>query len=192
MVFRMDSDQFVELTAWITEAGLAGQAKTATLTGFCERALALSLPLARANVVIDTLHPIYEGRAFTWKQKRKETVLTEFGRSDERLDLWERSPFYRLELTGVSFLRRRLSAETGAEFSYFPSTGRRNDRLYSDNESVRRRRNHRRHGLRLLVVGDGCAARLPRLRYRRTIPAYARGRAYAKIRVLDAHRRNLG
>ena len=115
----MDNDQFAELTAWITEAGLAGQDETATLTGFCERALALGLPIARANVVIDTLHPIYEGRAFTWTQKRKETRLTEFGRSDERLDLWERSPFYRLELSGESFLRRRLNAETEGEFSIF-------------------------------------------------------------------------
>ena len=115
----MDNDQFAELTAWITEAGLAGQDETATLTGFCERALALGLPLARANVVIDTLHPIYEGRAFTWTQKRKETHLTEFGRSDERLDFWERSPFYRLELSGESFLRRRLNAETEGEFSIF-------------------------------------------------------------------------
>jgi adenylate cyclase len=115
----MDNDQFAELTAWITEAGLAGQDETATLTGFCERALALGLPLARANVVIDTLHPIYEGRAFTWTQKSKETHLTEFGRSDERLDLWERSPFYRLELSGESFLRRRLNAETEGEFSIF-------------------------------------------------------------------------
>ena len=118
-MFRMDNDQFTELTAWITEAGLAGQDETATLTGFCERVLALGLPLARANVVIDTLHPIYEGRAFTWTQKRKETRLTEFGRSDERLDLWERSPFYRLELSGESFLRRRLNAETEGEFSIF-------------------------------------------------------------------------
>jgi adenylate cyclase len=115
----MDNDQFAELTAWITEAGLAGQDETATLTGFCERALALGLPLARANVVIDTLHPIYEGRAFTWTQKRKETRLTEFGRSDERLDFWERSPFYRLELSGESFLRRRLNAEAEGEFSIF-------------------------------------------------------------------------
>src|SRR6266850_1808622 len=115
----MDNDQFAELTAWITEAGLAGQDETATLTGFCERALALGLPLARANVVIDTLHPNYEGRAFTWTQKRKETRLTEFGRSDERLDFWERSPFYRRELSGESFLRRRLNAETEGEFSIF-------------------------------------------------------------------------
>src|SRR5262249_14818454 len=48
-----------------------------------------------------------------------ETLLTEFGRSDERLDVWERSPFYRLELTGESFLRRRLNAETEGEFSIF-------------------------------------------------------------------------
>ena len=115
----MDNDQFADLTAWITEAGLAGLSEAATLTGFCERALALGLPLARANVVIDTLHPIYKGRAFTWTQKRKETHLTEFGRSDERLDLWERSPFYRLELSGESFLRRRLTAETEGEFSIF-------------------------------------------------------------------------
>ena len=115
----MDNDQLADLTAWITEAGLAGVSEAATLTGFCERALALGLPLARANVVIDTLHPIYEGRAFTWKREKKETVLTEFGRSDDQADLWERSPFYRLELTGESLLRRRLSAETEAEFTIF-------------------------------------------------------------------------
>ena len=115
----MDRDQFVDLAAWITEAGLAGLSEAATLTGFCERAFAIGLPVARANVVIDTLHPIYEGRAFIWKREKKETVLTEFGRSDELLDLWERSPFYRLELTGESLLRRRLSAENDAEFSIF-------------------------------------------------------------------------
>jgi adenylate cyclase len=35
------------------------------------------------------------------------------------LGLWERSPFYRLELTGESLLRRRLSAENEAEFAIF-------------------------------------------------------------------------
>jgi adenylate cyclase len=115
----MDNDQLADLTAWISEAGLAGVSEAATLTGFCERALAIGLPLARANVVIDTLHPIYEGRAFTWKRTERETRLTEFGRNDERSDLWERSPFYRLELTGESLLRRRLSAENEPEFSIF-------------------------------------------------------------------------
>jgi adenylate cyclase len=112
----MSNDPFADLTAWITEAGLAGQNETAVLTGFCEQISALGVPLARGNVVIDTLHPVYEGRAFTWKRAQGKTILTEFGRSDEDAGRWERSPFYRLELTGESLLRRRLTPETDSEF----------------------------------------------------------------------------
>src|SRR5262245_15086864 len=106
----MDPNHFAKLTAWITEAGLAGLDEAATLTGFCERISALGLPLARANIVIDTLHPVYQGRAFTWKRHTRETALTEYGRSDGQLDRWERSPFYNLELSGAALLRRRLNA----------------------------------------------------------------------------------
>ena len=112
----MDEDHFADLAAWITAAGLEGQTETATLTGFCERVLALGLPLARGNVVIDTLHPIYEGRAFTWKRELQEAILTEFGRSEEDSGRWERSPYYSFEITGESLLRRRLTADTDAEF----------------------------------------------------------------------------
>ena len=115
----MDASQYAALTAWLTEAGLAGQNETATLNGFCQRALAFGLPLARANVVIDTLHPVYEGRAFLWKRDRKETTLSEFGRSDEGREAtqrWQQSPYYRLIESGETLLRRRLSAEAESEF----------------------------------------------------------------------------
>jgi adenylate cyclase len=115
----MDNDQFAELSAWITEAGLAGQSEAAILAGFCEREVARGLPLARALVLIDTLHPIYEGRAFRWTRAQKETTLTEYGRSDDDLSRWQRSPFYRLEESGESLLRRHLTAETEPEFSIF-------------------------------------------------------------------------
>jgi adenylate cyclase len=78
------------------------------------------VPLARAIVLIDTLHPIYEGRAFRWTRAQGETTLTEYGRSEDDINRWERSPFYSLEESGESLLRRRLSAETEAEFSVFP------------------------------------------------------------------------
>jgi hypothetical protein len=39
----MDNAQFAELAAWITKAGLAGRTETATLDGFCERALSVIL-----------------------------------------------------------------------------------------------------------------------------------------------------
>jgi adenylate cyclase len=114
----MERDQFAQLAAWITEAGLAGLDETATLTGFCERLLALGVELARANIVIDTLHPVYLGRAFTWKRQTRVTALTEFGRSDQRVNLWERSPFYNLEVSGETLLRRRVSAATAGSSRY--------------------------------------------------------------------------
>ena len=116
----MDDLQLAELAAWITEAGLAGQSEIAALTGFCDRAVHFGLPIARAIVLADTLHPIYEGRAFRWNRDKDTTVLTEYGRSDEDLGRWQRSPFFRLEQTGETLLRRRLAAESREEFSIFP------------------------------------------------------------------------
>jgi len=116
----MDKDQFAKLSAWITEAGLAGQSESAILAGFCEREVALGLPLARALVLIDTLHPIYEGRAFRWTRAQKETTLTEYGRSDDDLSRWQRSPFHLLEESDEPLLRRRLTVDTESEFSIFP------------------------------------------------------------------------
>jgi adenylate cyclase len=115
----MNDAQLAELAAWITEAGLAGRSETTTLTGFCERAVAFGLPLARANVVIDTLHPVYEGRAFTWKRQQEETALSEYGRTPERSERWERSPFYRLEVSGESLLRCKVDASTEDTFPIF-------------------------------------------------------------------------
>src|ERR671919_1025514 len=116
----MNDAQFAELASWIAQAGLAGQTETAILAGFCEREVTLGLPLARALVLIDTLHPIYEGRAFRWTRAQKETTLTEYGRTDDDLSRWQRSPFSRLEDSGESVLRRRLTVETEGEFSVFP------------------------------------------------------------------------
>ena len=116
----MNEEEFAALSVWITEAGLAGQSESAILAGFCEQEVARGRPLARALVLIDTLHPIYEGRAFRWTRAQKETTLSEYGRSDEDLSRWQRSPFHRLEESGKALLRRRLNAATEGEFSIFP------------------------------------------------------------------------
>lgn len=118
-MLNMDNAQFTDLCAWIAEAGLAGQSEVAALDGFCERALEVGLPLARANVVIDTLHPVYEGRAFVWKRKTGNTSLTEFGRGTVDMQRWENSPYYYLELSGAPMLRRRLTPESEKDFPIF-------------------------------------------------------------------------
>src|SRR3954470_19376808 len=91
--------------AWVTAAGLAGAAEPELLRGFCERAAATGVPLARALVLIDTLHPIYEGRVFRWRRDPApdERTVVEYGRTSEGGETaasWRRSPFYHLLETG--------------------------------------------------------------------------------------------
>ena len=69
----MDSRDVEAVRDWVTEVGLMGASEQALLTGFCERAVGAGLPLARASVLIDTLHPVYEGRAFRWEQPARKT-----------------------------------------------------------------------------------------------------------------------
>jgi adenylate cyclase len=62
----MDERLLNELPAWLTEAGLAGASEADIVTGFCDRCVAAGIPLGRAHVFIDTLHPVHEGRLFRW------------------------------------------------------------------------------------------------------------------------------
>ncbi|MFL5336661.1 MAG: adenylate/guanylate cyclase domain-containing protein, partial [Geminicoccaceae bacterium] len=62
----MDDDITRDIAVWITESGLIGMAETELLCGFCERAVAVGIPVIRGIVIVDTLHPVYEGRVFRW------------------------------------------------------------------------------------------------------------------------------
>jgi adenylate cyclase len=119
---RMTDAEIAELASWIAEAGLAGRPETTVVAGFCDRVVALGLPLARAIVFIDTLHPVYEGRMFRWEREKPEATLAEYGRitEGEVAERWRSSPFYRLLASGESLLRRRIAAENEAEFAIFP------------------------------------------------------------------------
>jgi adenylate cyclase len=118
----MDETQLPKIAAWVTDAGLAGASENMLLAGFSERAVEAGLPLARASVLIDTLHPIHEGRVFGWERDKDEIAPRDYARSNgsENDGRWRRSPFYRLLETGDSFLRRRLTPANDAEFSIFP------------------------------------------------------------------------
>jgi len=115
----MDRSQFADIAVWITGAGLAGRPDTAMLTEFCERVTATGLPLASGIVVIDTLHPVYEGHAIRWYHDNRETTVQGYGRTSEgeAAENYRRSPFYYLVQSGEPYLRRRLTPETDTEFT---------------------------------------------------------------------------
>jgi len=69
------------LIAWLTKAGLRGETEDALVSGFCERAVAAGLPISRALILIDTLHPVYEGRVIRWGHDPSQPVVHEYGRT---------------------------------------------------------------------------------------------------------------
>jgi adenylate cyclase len=128
----MDETIFGELASWVTEAGLIGRTESELMAGFCRRFVDAGVPLARATVILDTLHPIYEGRAFRWRADMLETVeAVDYGRTNEgeAAENWRSSPFFYLLQSGGSTLRRRLAAGDPADF---PSTARARDEGITD------------------------------------------------------------
>ena len=130
----MNESLSIELSAWLTQAGLAGTPETEIFSVFCDRCVGTGIPLGRAHMAIDTLHPVHEGRLFRWGYGSNESPVHEYGRTSlERLDasgavsldvqaadVWRRSPFNNLLQTGASLLRRRLNTDTKDEFSMLP------------------------------------------------------------------------
>ena len=109
-----------EIGAWVTGAGLAGLSESLLLEQFCQRMRAAGIPLARASAMVDTLHPVFEGRAFRWRRDHSEdSPLVEYGRTSgtsEAAAQWQRSPFYHLDQTGEAMLRRRLARGDPPDF----------------------------------------------------------------------------
>ena len=93
----MTEAEIAGIASWITEAGLEGGKETVLVEGFCRRA-AVGGRSARAIVIIDTLHPIYEGRASRWERGKPEAELVEYGSSNEGelAERWRKSPLYRV------------------------------------------------------------------------------------------------
>jgi adenylate cyclase len=115
----MDEAIFTALSAWVTEAGLIGRTESEVMAGFCQRVVEAGIPLARALVILDTLHPIYEGRAFRWRADAPQSVeAVDYGRTNEgeAAENWRRSAFFHLLQSGERMLRRRLVAGDSADF----------------------------------------------------------------------------
>ena len=121
MIGAMTEAEIAKLATWLAKAGLEGRRETALVEGFCNFAAAAGLPLKRAVVFIDTLHPIHEGRAFRWEREKPEVSLSEYGRSSEgeAAERWRTSPWFQMLADGDSVLRRRIAADGEVEFPMF-------------------------------------------------------------------------
>lgn len=129
----MKSADIDRIADWIVRRGLEGAPETDLLIKFCEECNAAGLPLARALLIIDTLHPVHEGTVFRWRNDNvEEDVATQYGRTTEgeAAASWQRSPFYHLLQTGGEELRRRIAFGDPIDF---PSIQEMKDLGYTDN-----------------------------------------------------------
>ena len=115
----MDAQDIEHISAWVVARGLAGDSEIALLHGFCDRCCDAGLPLSRGVAIIDTLHPVYEGRAFFWAgDKAVESPVSEYGPSTaaNAHGQWQRSPFFYLLNSSDNELRRRLETSEPTGF----------------------------------------------------------------------------
>ena len=90
----MQSADVDRINDWIVRRGLEGAEETDLLREFCEKCNSAGLPIGRALVVIDTLHPVHEGTVFRWRNDDiEENAATQYGRTTEgeAADAWRRS-----------------------------------------------------------------------------------------------------
>ena len=107
------------IESWLVGAGLAGASEIEALHGFCDRCRSAGIPLSRATMIVDTLHPVHEGRVFRWRVDDVELpAVVEYGPTNvgEAAASWQRSPFYHLIQTAGSELRRRIGADDPEDF----------------------------------------------------------------------------
>jgi adenylate cyclase len=116
----MDEAKIAGIADWIVQRGLAGDDEIALLHGFCERCVEAGLAVARGIAIIDTLHPVYEGRVFFWSgDKPPERLVSQYepvtGSEDEAG--WLNSPFHHLLQSGEDEMRRRLHLGETVDFT---------------------------------------------------------------------------
>ncbi len=116
----MDQADIERLIDWVVRRGLEGMDAAELLRRFCEKCGALGLPVNRALMVIDTLHPVHEGRLFRWRNDGLEddAPMREYGPTTEgeAAQSWQRSPFFHLLRNGGEELRRRIGFGEAPDF----------------------------------------------------------------------------
>ncbi len=109
------------VAAWVTRCGLAGAGETELLDGFCARCCEAGLPLSRAMALIDTLLPVYEGRAFRWRADGiEDRAMVEYRptTAGQNAADWKQSAFHHLAVSQTDEVQRCIGRGAPADFLY--------------------------------------------------------------------------
>ncbi|MFP2933526.1 adenylate/guanylate cyclase domain-containing protein [Pyxidicoccus sp. 3LG] len=97
-----------DVAAWLVSEARSLEGPTPLLDGLCQRLAAQGVPLARASIVLFTLHPLLHGRSFRWRPGQP-AVAEVHPHGLQHLPAFARSPFKALR-EGTPIIHRRLDA----------------------------------------------------------------------------------
>src|SRR5215472_245820 len=75
--------KIIELHVWAVGEGLRGSEAVSLFDGFCQRLVAVGMPLWRAFAGMKTLHPQWGGYGYTWWRRLNAIQPQQFERGDE-------------------------------------------------------------------------------------------------------------
>jgi len=117
----MKESDIEAVASWIVQQGLAGASEADLLHGFCAECRRAGLDLSSSMTLVDTLHPIYEGRAFLWdKEGIEDETIVEYGSTTEgeMAEHWKLSAFHHLLTTETDEVRRRIGQGDPTDFHH--------------------------------------------------------------------------
>ena len=99
-----------DIAEWLADRALGDVDYVTLLDDFCNRLLAIGVPLERGHISFRTLHPLFEAMSCTWWRGRgcvrEDLTHREDGSEREK---WQASPLKHMIDTRVPMMRRRLS-----------------------------------------------------------------------------------
>lgn len=114
----MEYSDIGTIATWLTEQGLKGATESELLDGFCIACRDKGLQIDRGMALMDTLHPVHEGRAFRFDSEQEIESEFEYGPTGEgeAFESWKRSAFYYLWAGTENEVRRRIGFGDPADF----------------------------------------------------------------------------
>lgn len=109
-----DAREIGAVRAWMVRQGLTSDDLPGLLGGFCERLVALGVPLWRGHMSLATLHPMHEAIGYSWRRTQGVTH-DQYQHGSLTGDVWQRSPLRFLVENGVPSMRRRLERGEGVD-----------------------------------------------------------------------------
>lgn len=101
---------FASIPRWLAEAGLRNLPLEDLVDGFARRLGEAGLPIARAFVGMNTLHPMVRARSLVWQRGAGTAARYEFQHRDMDAQILRQSPFEPMIRQGLAERRVCLSA----------------------------------------------------------------------------------